>query len=298
MTLKYAAIGESDTSKFVLIDTDFGTWNTSALNGYYTLYLTVQDSGGLRTVDQRLFYIDNPVLDMRDGIKKTYYELSFSIPANAYAPSAICVERRLPDEFSIDPNTLTATDLIYEIHPSIAVTNFKKPVVLSIDYSDIDLSQKDENKLRIFRWDNQAWQFIGGNLDRERKIITTAIKQIGIYGLFESHQPDAAATASRELEINCQPRVISPNSTGFNAKTAISFELSREATVDIKIYNSAGRLIDSVCENVLFHHGVQVEYWDGRDFNGNTCPSGLYIVTVQADAKMKTRTVVVMNNVR
>ena len=39
----------------------------------------------------------------------------------------------------------------------------------------------------------------------------------------------------------------------------------------------------------------QKVYWDGKDQQGEFCVSGLYIVTIQAEEKMATKTVVVLN---
>ena len=59
--------------------------------------------------------------------------------------------------------------------------------------------------------------------------------------------------------------------------------------------NSAGRLVKILQENETMSYGNNVVYWDGKDNNGEFCVSGLYIVTIQADEKKATKTVVVLN---
>ena len=67
------------------------------------------------------------------------------------------------------------------------------------------------------------------------------------------------------------------------------------STVNVKIYNTAGRLITVLAESKQMNRGTNVLSWHGQDLNSNTCPSGLYVVTIEAEDKMQTKTVVVMN---
>ena len=95
--------------------------------------------------------------------------------------------------------------------------------------------------------------------------------------------------------VNSQPRIFSPQGGGYDTKTAISFELGKEANVTIKIYNAAGRLVKVLKENESMPHGNNVMYWDGKNQWDKFCVSGLYIVTIQTKEKMATKTVVVLN---
>jgi flagellar hook assembly protein FlgD len=97
------------------------------------------------------------------------------------------------------------------------------------------------------------------------------------------------------LNVNSQPRIFSPQGNGYDDKTAISFNLGKESNVTIKIYNPAGRLVKILTENENMSHGNNVVYWDGKNQQGEFCVSGLYIVTIQAEEKMATKTVVVLN---
>ncbi len=42
-------------------------------------------------------------------------------------------------------------------------------------------------------------------------------------------------------------------------------------------------------------HGNNLVYWNGKDQQEEFCVSGLYIVTIKAEEKMATKTVVVLN---
>ena len=63
----YSAVNETDTSKFVAIDTSFSYWNTMALNGYFTLHLDVRDHAGWAAADNKTYFISNPVIEYGDG---------------------------------------------------------------------------------------------------------------------------------------------------------------------------------------------------------------------------------------
>lgn len=62
----------------------------------------------------------------------------------------------------------------------------------------------------------------------------------------------------------------------FNPSTTISFILSKPGEVSLSIYNNLGELIKKLVHQNLL--SGQHEYlWDGRDENGNSVASGIYI---------------------
>jgi len=293
LTLKYAKVEETDSSKFMLIDTTFTYWNTIKLNGYYTLYLIVEDKGGLRAIDKQTYYIDNPIFDQRNGLRKKHEEFSLYIPPNSYPASVICLEKRSIDDFIFDPEDITPTDLICEIHSSIEETQFNKSAVFTIDYNNNDLSQFDESKLRVFSWEDDNWNLLGGTLDEDKRIITTAINRIGIYGLFECQKE--IETSDKGLQVDCQPRMISPRGGGYSTETNISFYLGKDSNVTINIFNMAGRLVNTLCENKFVTNGMNSIAWNGKDSSDRFCISGLYVVLIQAEEDNATKTVMVLN---
>ena len=101
--------------------------------------------------------------------------------------------------------------------------------------------------------------------------------------------PNGGPTISR---LTCQPRVFSPN----RESVAISFQLNQPNTVTIKVYNAAGRLRRLLVNNRSLSSGTQVIWWDGRDDNQQTVVSNFYIITVEAEGAMDTKTVAVRNN--
>jgi len=294
MTLNYAKYGVTDTSKFSLIDTFFTCWNTMELNGLYTLYLSAEDKGGLKTIDQRSYYIDNQLSNERTGLKKTQDEVSLYIPPNGYNSSVICIKKLSKDSFDFNVDRINPTDLIFEIHSSSNEKSFKKPGVLTVNCSNLDLNNYDESSLSIFCLEDNKWQFIGGTFDDVDKTITAAINQVGTYGVFESKQIETFA--AKDFQLTCQPRVFSPRGGGYNNETIISFYLNKTSTVTIKIFNTSGRLICTLLEDELMNVGNNVAHWDGKDNDGNYCVSGLYVVVIRVGEKVLNKTVMILNN--
>jgi hypothetical protein len=292
VSLKYAEILEIDPFKFHPIAEICSTcWDTRNLNGYYTLKLTATDKGGLQTEDERVYYIDNPVFDQRSGLNKNHEQFNLYIPPNGYEPAVICIEQKEIEEFGYNPATVKPTELICQIHSTIAKEYFYKPANFKIDYGNIN--QYDENKLAIFQWKNKAWQFLGGTIDREKKVISTTIDQIGVYGLFESYGIEDAIV--KDFKLVCQPRVFSPRGGGYSTETNLSFTLKKDSHVTIKIFNLAGRLVKLVCENKPMTTGTNSIPWNGLDNEDRYCVSGLYVVLLQTDEREATQTVMVLN---
>ncbi|OYD16411.1 hypothetical protein CH333_03470 [candidate division WOR-3 bacterium JGI_Cruoil_03_44_89] len=69
---------------------------------------------------------------------------------------------------------------------------------------------------------------------------------------------------------------ISPNPS--LGRTSISYTLPRDGAVNIKVFDSAGRLIRHYGKNTTA--GKHTLEWDGRDMNELTVPSGVYFVKV------------------
>ncbi len=295
MTLKYAKLAETDPAKFIVLDTTFALWNTMDLHGAYTLYLFAKDKAGLETTAQRTYYLNNPRYEKSDGVHKKQDEFSLYIPPNGFSASVFCLKKLDQDAFKFDVNVLTPTDLIVEIQTSAEQTAFYKPGILTIDYRSLPLVQLEEDRLKVHVWENQTWKLLGGTLDKEKKIITTAIGRTGIYGLFENKGVVEPSEASKELRLESQPRIFSPQGNGFSNTTALSFDLGKSANVTIKIYNAAGRLVRVLKENESMPSGNNVVYWDGKDEWSNFCAGGLYMITIQAAEKVTTKTVAIVN---
>ena len=185
-----------------------------------------------------------------------------------------------------DPRAIVA----YEIKPISFQLN--KPGTLSI--SLFNAENINRNQIAVFRQDNSEWVGIGGTVTSKNGElrITTAITEFGRYAVRQEK-----VNMAEDQQVNIQPRIFSPSGTGrgFGERANVSFVLKNDSQVTIKIYNLAGRLKRVLINDDPMFRGVNVVEWDGKDDNGNDCASGLHIVTVAAEGKMQTKTVMVLN---
>ncbi len=68
----------------------------------------------------------------------------------------------------------------------------------------------------------------------------------------------------------------------FNPNTSIQYELPKSGNVNIKIFNMNGQLI-KVLSSAYQHQGIYNVEWNGKNENGLTVASGLYIYQVSFD---------------
>lgn len=61
----------------------------------------------------------------------------------------------------------------------------------------------------------------------------------------------------------------------FNPATIISFEISRNEKVSLKVYDNQGRFVRSLLNNTM-HVGKHEISWDGRNNQGETVSAGIY----------------------
>ena len=182
----------------------------------------------------------------------------------------------------------------FDIIPQDIILN--KPATLTISLREEDW-QKIENlkhvaihKLQRASQDS-VWsrERIGGQIDVQEHSVTTVINKFGTYAVIEDEAIQGESSIS---QVNSQPRVFSPNNGEY---TTISFELGRDSEVTVKVFNLAGRLVRTLKENVSMTPGMNPITWDGKDYYGNICKSGMYIVTVQSEGQNATKTVMVLN---
>jgi flagellar hook assembly protein FlgD len=68
----------------------------------------------------------------------------------------------------------------------------------------------------------------------------------------------------------------------FNPSTTIRFDLPKEAPVTLEIYNVLGVRVRSLLAGEAVNAGTHSMVWDGRDDNGITMPSGVYLYRISA----------------
>ncbi|GEM_PF-1258612 len=68
----------------------------------------------------------------------------------------------------------------------------------------------------------------------------------------------------------------------FGQMTTIRFELGHPSTVELEIYDAAGRLVRTLVHSRLAT-GRHSAVWDGKTSQGHDCPSGVYVVALKSE---------------
>lgn len=79
----------------------------------------------------------------------------------------------------------------------------------------------------------------------------------------------------------------SPNP--FNPQTTIAFDLPSEQAVSLRVYDVAGRLVDTLLNDDLGQAGRNDIVWKGRDKAGRMVPAGVYHYRLEAGGYVETK---------
>jgi hypothetical protein len=108
--------------------------------------------------------------------------------------------------------------------------------------------------------------------------------------LFDSTSTVAVADAPR-LAFRLHQNAPNP----FRPSTTIRFELPQRATVSLRIYDVAGRLVRSLANGSTLEAGRHEAAWNGQGESGQRVTAGLYFYRLQAGTFSETRRMVLAN---
>jgi hypothetical protein len=80
----------------------------------------------------------------------------------------------------------------------------------------------------------------------------------------------------------------------FNPSTSISFSLREESNVRIRVFDVRGRLVSELTNNVYAADKNHTITWEGMDYSGRSCSSGIYFIRMDADGFTATRKAVLV----
>jgi len=75
----------------------------------------------------------------------------------------------------------------------------------------------------------------------------------------------------------------------FNPQTTISYELPNQTSVNLRIFDLAGRLVDVLVDGEMMSAGTHTAMWNGRDAHDRSMPSGTYFYRLESDGFVETR---------
>ncbi|OGR81384.1 MAG: hypothetical protein A3I11_07600 [Elusimicrobia bacterium RIFCSPLOWO2_02_FULL_39_32] len=156
-------------------------------------------------------------------------------------------------------------------------TVFNRPITMKLNYSDsdqdsiVDGTNLNEKELRLFWYDGFSWRNLGGKVDENANTVTGEVSHFSIYGLLP-------AGDNKADEIRTKEKIITPNGDGINdfAQFGVSGEF------EINIYNSSGKRIKKIENNNI---------WDGKNENGETVESGVYLYQVKTSETLVSGTI-------
>ena len=73
----------------------------------------------------------------------------------------------------------------------------------------------------------------------------------------------------------------------FKQGTTIVYQLSKTADAELNIYNLKGQKVKTLSKSRQIS-GEHTVLWDGRDQNAKPCGTGIYILQLSIDGKLKT----------
>ena len=275
-------------------------WLAGKRRGVYSFRLTVEDQVNQRRETTVQVSITSLTEKSKGGdLLSADGRVNLYLPPNSLKQNTIVTINRVPSSTIEWPlgSIWKPLNLLYLLDSDPINLNKIKPATLTISYSGASLTP--DYKPIIFRQieNTEQWKMIGGVVDTEQKTISTAIHQLGQYGVMEMKptQTDSSATILKN-SLTCQPRVFSPiGNLAPHTKTTISFQLDKSAQVSVKIYNVAGSIVNWIAEKEVFPAGKVIETWNGQDYDGNFVSTGLYIVAVTVNAKTQSKVVNVWN---
>ncbi|MDP6997615.1 MAG: T9SS type A sorting domain-containing protein, partial [Candidatus Poribacteria bacterium] len=275
-------------------------WLPGKRSGVYSLRLTVEDQVEQQGQAQVRFSITSLTEKTTGGdVRSADGGVVLYLPPNSLQKDTIVTVNRIPSSAIAWPlaTSWQPLDLVYQLEADPLQLNRIKPATLTISYGGVSL--RPGQQPTIFRQlDNtEQWQLVGGAVNTGQQTISTAIHQLGRYGVMEM-VPVRADRSAQLLKdsLTCQPRVFSPiGRRAPNTETTISFQLDKSANVGIKVYNVAGGLVNWLAEEQTFSAGKVALPWDGRDHQGQVVATGLYIVSVTVDGETQTKVVNVWN---
>ncbi len=157
---------------------------------------------------------------------------------------------------------------IFQIGP--ANYSLNERVDLQISYDIAFPLIDNENRLAIFKQQDEQWIRLDSDVNTDRKMISASIQSFGTYGIFYDKN------TSRDENFASVFKLFQNYPNPFNGSTTISFQIPETQRVRVNVYNVKGELIAKLFDGIkqAGHHSMD---WHGMDNQGQSVASGLYI---------------------
>ena len=255
-----------------------------------------KDMRGNVMVNTTFFKTPEKIISQNGGsVISSDGNVSILFPQNAVTEDISVSINPLTEILSLDTNSLSN---FYNISPSDI--DLKKPTILRIAIPDnYSIEGSNNHNLHIGRVNASTGIIspIGGSIINVNNIpyLQAQLSQLGIFAAFKADSTFETDSLNTNT-IMCQPRIFSPAGSVFEfPHTNILFDLSISDNVTARIFNLSGKIKRTIKPEHSLGPGSNVIVWDGKDFDGNIVPSGLYIVTLESSDTILRTTVGVLN---
>lgn len=232
------------------------------------------------------------LIDAEGGLISGPSTMKLRIPEGAFKyPVRVTVNKLtaladFPDMSGLDGNPeLKPVYIGYRIEPE--TEKIYKTIEFVFPYTKEEIEavgiESDQEKfLTVYRYDpdEMGWFKTGGDVSTGGNTVTAKIVKFGTYLLvLDTSVPKRFYVRN----LYASPNPFSPNGNNIQDRTIISYELSGDAKVLLRIFNVKGEEIRRLLDEDEVIQGVDTREWDGRDDFGEIQPTGIYVIHVRAE---------------
>jgi len=112
--------------------------------------------------------------------------------------------------------------------------------------------------------------------------------------IFQHHLFSSDVSSDEPTALPGQFRLQQNYPNPFNPTTTIEYDLSRQETVTLTVYDILGRKVKTLMDNRPQHAGRHWVVWNGADANGRPVSSGIYFYRLTAGAFSESRKMILV----
>lgn len=250
--------------------------------GLNIITMTAIDASGNRdSVVQRIRYTEPKATEVvgRDGgVVLSPDSSSVRIPEHALLGQREITITRVSAQEQPKPlsDSMTLLNVAHEFGPDGTV--FRKPVTLTLGYTDADLDKDqdgtadiDTSRLTIVYWNGSTW-LPAGEVTRRRGRISVAVNHFTMYDLAEDNSP-----APGKLDVYWTHNPVRRGERGSGC-SELAFELPGPGVVSVSILDMAGDVVYRLVErDTPYGAGIHPVMWCGDNVAGRFAGAGLYV---------------------
>ena len=190
------------------------------------------------------------------------------VSATASSTASTTLGALLP---SVGAGTMTLTEALTATGQTTAVATLGALGAVGITVDDSDHDYDGTNGRLVIQIGNSC---------------VPDIQTRDVYAMFDAVDTDASVVSDDILPVKFAVHNNYPNP--FNPSTQISFDLIENSATEVSVWNLLGQKITTLFSGEL-NAGRHTVTFNGKDVNGNTLPSGVYIYRVEAGNNVSTK---------